>query len=138
MALGAGPALGLAPAAPHDWVYDASIASEAILRPLASVDSLLGAAIFALAAVALGRLLEMRHAALALLAAMLWAAALNATLALVGDGSLAERPIAVVATAGLAVALEFGLLRSRGEDSPPQPQPQPTHEPRARLAGRLA
>ncbi len=104
LALGAGPTLGLAPGAPHGWLYDASLAAETILRPLLGVDSLLGAAIFALAAVGLGRLLEMRHAALALLAAMLWAAALNAALALVGDGSLAEHPIAVVATAGLAVA----------------------------------
>jgi hypothetical protein len=139
LALGAGPTLGLANGAPHDWVYDASLAVDSILRPLAGVDSLLGAATFALAAVALGRLLEMRHASLALLAAMLWAAGLNAALSVVGDGSLAGSPIIVVATAGLAVALEFAVLRPRGDHHPaPAPQAQPTHDPRPRLAGRLA
>lgn len=139
VALGIGPTLGVAPGAPHDWLYDAPLAAETILRPLVSIASILGAATFALAAVALGRLLEMRHAALALLAAMLWAAGVNAALALIGDGALASRPIVVVATAGLAVALEFGVLRARDEEpSLHAPEPQPAHEPRARLAGRLA
>ena len=139
IALGAGADLGIAAGAPHDWIYDASLAAETILRPLAGIDSLLGATMFAVAAIALGRLLEMRHASLALLAAMLWAAGLNAALSVVGDGSLAGRPIVVVATAGVAVALEFGLRRSRIEDAEPAaPQARPTHDPRARLAGRLA
>jgi hypothetical protein len=139
LALGTGADLGIAAGAPHGWIYDASLAAETILRPLAGVDSLLGASIFAVAAVALGRLLEMRHASLSLLAAMLWAAGLNAALSVVGDGSLAGRPIVVVATAGVAVALEFGLRRSRIEDAEPvAPQARPTHDPRARLAGRLA
>jgi len=139
VALGIGPMLGLAPAAPNAWLGDASLAAETILRPLAGVDSIAAAAIFALASVALGRLLELRHAALALLAAMLWAAAVNAALSVVGDGSLADRPIIVVATAGLAVALEFGVLRGRAEGPEPGTvHAQPTHEPRARLTGRLA
>jgi branched-subunit amino acid ABC-type transport system permease component len=110
-----------------------------VLRPLFGFDSVLGACVFALAAVGLGRLLEMRHASLALLAAMLWAAAVNAALSQVGDGSLAGRPIAIVATAGLAVALEFAVLRPRGEESAPATAPAPSaHAPRGRFAGRLA
>ena len=135
LALGAGADLGIAAGAPHGWVYDASLAAETILRPLASADSLLGGSIFALAAVALGRVLEMRHAALALLAGMLWAAGLNAALSLVGDGSFASRPIAVVATAGVAVALEFGLLRSRPADSE-RIAPQARARPVGPLPGR--
>jgi eukaryotic-like serine/threonine-protein kinase len=138
LALGAGPTLGI-PAAPHGWIYDASLAADAILRPLVSFDSILGAGVFALAAVGLGRLLEMRHPALALLAAMLWAAAVNAALSLVGDGSLAGRPIGVVATAAVAVALEFAVLRPRTDHADLAIAPgQPTHDPRARLAERLA
>ncbi len=139
LAIGAGADLGIAASAPHTWISDASLAAETILRPLVSIDSLVGASVFALAAVALGWALEMRHASLALLAAMLWAAALNAALSIVGDGSLAGRPIVVVAAAGVAVALEFGLLRSRADGEEPTPQQAPpTHDLRARLAGRLA
>jgi hypothetical protein len=139
LALGIGPLIGIGPPAPAGWVSDASLTADAVLRPLFGFDSVLGACVFALAAVALGRLLEMRHASLALLAAMLWAAAVNAALSQVGDGSLAGRPIAIVATAGLAVALEFAVLRPRGEESAPATAPAPSaHAPRGRFAGRLA
>ena len=138
LALGVGPTLGF-DAAPHGWISDVSVAADSILRPLVQPESIAGAAIFALAGVALGRLLEMRHAALALLAAMLWAAAVNAALAVVGDGSLANRPIAIVATAAAAVALEFGVLRPRSTaDDAPTAHAPPTHAPRGRFAGRLA
>jgi hypothetical protein len=81
----------------------------------------------------------MRHAALALLAAMLWAAATNAALALVGDGSLANRPIGLVATAAVAVALEFGLRRQRSNDDEAVTAHAPAAHPgRGRFAGRLA
>jgi hypothetical protein len=138
LALGVGPTLGFA-AAPHGWIGDVSVAVDSILRPLVQPQSIAGAATFALAAVGLGRLLEMRHAALALLAAMLWAAAVNAALALVGDGSLANRPIGIVAAAAVAVAVEFGVLRSRETtaDEPTAHAP-PTHHQRGRFAGRRA
>ena len=139
LALGIGPLIGVAPAAPAGWISDASLTVDAILRPMLGFDSVLGACVFALAAVGLGRLLEMRHASLALLAAMLWAAAVNAALSQVGDGSLAGRPIAVVATAGIAVAIEFGVLRARGEDSAPAVAPAPSaHGPSGPFAGKLA
>lgn len=138
LALGIGPTLGL-PGAPHGWISDATVAADSILRPLVRPDALLGAAAFALAAIALGRLLEMRHASLALLAGMLWAAALNAVLSLVGDGSLAGRPIIIVATAAVAVAVEFGVIRAREADElVPPAHPPATHGPHGRFAGRLA
>jgi serine/threonine-protein kinase len=138
LAIGVGPTLGF-DAAPHGWVTDASVAVDSILRPLVQPSSIAGAAAFALAAVALGRLLEMRHASLALLGAMLWAAGVNAALSVVGDGSLAHRPIGLVAAAAAAVAIEFGLLRPRAAgDETPAAHAQPTHHPRERFAGRLA
>ena len=74
----------------------------------------------------------MRHASLALLAAMLWAAALNAALSLVGDGSLAGSPIIIVGTAAVAVAVEFGVVRARADDDPRSSR---THRPRTARAG---
>jgi hypothetical protein len=139
LALGIGPLMGVAPAAPAGWISDASLTAEAVLKPLFGFDSVLGACVFAIAAVALGRLLEMRHASLALLAAMLWAAAVNAAISPVGDGSRAGRPFALVPTAALAVALEFAVLRPRGQDPAPTAAPAPPpHAPRGRFAGRLA
>lgn len=111
LALGAGPDLGIAADAPDGWITDAGLAVERLLAPLVGVESLLGAGIFAAAAVLLGWLLSARHAAIALLAAMLWAAGVDAALAAVGDRGLGEHPVGVVAVAALAVAIEFGLLR---------------------------
>jgi hypothetical protein len=45
---------------------------------------------------------------------MLWAAAVDAALSLVGNGSLSARPLGIVVAAALAVAIEFGLLRAGG------------------------
>ena len=62
-------------------------------RPRSSrPQSLLGAGVFALAAVALGWVLALRHLALALLGAMIWAAGADAALALVGDGVARRAP----------------------------------------------
>ena len=55
-------------------------------------------------------------AAVALLGAMLWAAATDAAISLVGDGDLGGRPLAVAAAAGLAVVLEYGPRRARAGD----------------------
>lgn len=114
LGLGLGPDLGLGPQAPRGWAADAGVAAESILKPMTGLESLLGALVFAIAAVAMGRLLSMRHASIALLAAMLWAAGVHGALALVGDGSLAVKPVGVVVAAVLAVAIEFGLRRGEG------------------------
>jgi hypothetical protein len=109
VALGWGPDLVLAVPPPDGWAADPSIAVDAVLIPLAGLDSLLGALVFAAAAVVLGWILEARHAALALLGAMLWSAGLVAALKLVGSGALGDAPLAVLLAAAAAVAAEFAL-----------------------------
>ena len=91
---------------------DLGIGGDDLATALVSPKSLLGAGTFALASVALGWILTMRHLALALLGAMIWAAGTQAALAVIADGSLGERPAGVVIGAGVAVAIEFALLRA--------------------------
>jgi hypothetical protein len=100
---------------------DLGLGGDDLATSLVSPQSLLGAAVFALAAVALGWVLMARHLALALLGAMVWAAGAVAVLALVADGSLGDRPAGVVIGAAGAVALEFGILRA----TPRAPDPVP-------------
>jgi hypothetical protein len=113
IALGAGPELGIAAQAADGWASDPAVAADAVLAPLLSLESLLGAGIFVLAAVSLGWVLGARHASIALLGAMLWAAAVDAGLAVIGNGALGGRPLGVVAAAALAVGIEFVLIRGR-------------------------
>lgn len=110
-ALGIGPDLGIVEPAAAGWTTDAALAADAILAPLVELESLLGMGIFALGAVVLGWALSVRHASIALLVAMLWAAAVDAGLASVGDGSLGANQLGVVAGAAIVVAIEFRLLR---------------------------
>jgi hypothetical protein len=114
LALALGPELGIAAEAPAGWAGDPTLAADTVLAPLVGFASLLGAGVFALAAVTLGLLLRLRHASVALLAAMLWAAGTDAALSQVGNGALGGHPAGIVAAAALAVALEFGLLRGAG------------------------
>ncbi len=118
LALGTGPDLGIGAPAPSGWAADPSLAVDTVLIPQFDPGALLGALLFALAAVALGWVLSARHVAIALLGALLWAAALEAALELVAGGALAGRPALVVATAAVAVAIEFRVGRVR--PSPPQ------------------
>jgi eukaryotic-like serine/threonine-protein kinase len=119
IALGLGPELGIAAQAPDDWMRDPAVAADAVLEPLLDPESLLGAGIFALAGATLGWLLGARHASIALLGAMLWAALADAGLALVGNGALGGKPIGVVGIAALAVAIEFLVVRAREPVWPP-------------------
>lgn len=137
LGLGLGPDLGLGPQAPRGWAADAGVAAESILKPMTGLESLLGALVFASAAVAMGRLLSVRHASIALLAAMLWAAGVHGALALVGDGSLASRPVGVVAAALLAVAIEFGLRRGQGHRQTQAAARRGRDLGRRRFSGRL-
>ena len=72
--------------------------------------ALAGALLFAAAALALGIILRARHLATALLAALLWAAALDAALTVVVP-ELGGRPLAPAFAAAAALAIEFGVLR---------------------------
>jgi hypothetical protein len=87
---------------------------------------MLGALAFALAAVALGWVLSARHAPIALLGAMLWAAAVEAVLRTLGDGALGRQPAIVVAAAAVAAAVEFRLLRAPGGAEPDPDTHRPT------------
>jgi serine/threonine-protein kinase len=127
IAFGVGPNLGIATRAPDGWASDTSIAAESVLGPLFGLESLIGMAIFAAAAVALGAILALRHAAVALLGAMLWAAGVNAALATVADVGVAGTAAALVVVATIAVAIEFGLMRGQARPWRDAPAPERSH-----------
>jgi eukaryotic-like serine/threonine-protein kinase len=89
---------------------------------LAEPAALLGMAAFAVAATSLGWALAARHAAIALLGSVLWAAGLAAALSQVGDGGLGEAPLVIAAGALAAVVAEFARRspapRFSGRDAP--------------------
>jgi hypothetical protein len=91
--------------------------------------------VFAAASVVLGWVLSARHASLALLGAMIWAAGVDAALSLVGDGALSANPAGVVIAATVAVAVEFALLRGLPRAPAPTAGAQVAQQP---LSGRLA
>jgi hypothetical protein len=126
--VGMGSGFGLIDSAPSGWSRSTGEAASGLLAPLLAPEALLGAAVFALAAVALGVILRVGHVALALLGALLWAAGLEAGLQLVAEGGgLTDRPLLIVAAAVVAVILEF---RQR----PAEPVDQPAPAPRTRAA----
>jgi eukaryotic-like serine/threonine-protein kinase len=106
VALGAGPRLGIAPRAPDGWERDVDEAAAWVLGALLEPSALLGAGVFALAAVALGWILSARYLPLAALGGLLWAAGLGAALRLVGNGALGERPLLLALGAAIALAVE--------------------------------
>jgi hypothetical protein len=105
-AFGLGPDLGVAEA-PPGWSRSTADAAAGLLSPLLTPEALLGAVVFALAAVALGLVLRAGHVPLAVLGALLWAAGLEGALSLVADGALAGRPVAIAAAGIAAVIVEF-------------------------------
>jgi eukaryotic-like serine/threonine-protein kinase len=126
--LGLGSRLGLIHTAPDDWSRSTGDAASALVAPLLTPEALLGAGVFALAAVVLGAILRAAHIALALLGALLWSAGLEAGLQLVADdGGLTARPLLIAAAALVAVIVEF---RRR----PPRPAHWPAPIPGARRA----
>jgi hypothetical protein len=102
--LGVGSSLGLLRPPPGGWTRSTDGAAHAVFEPLLGHEALLGAAVFALAAVALGIVLRAGHVALALLGALVWSAGLEAALRVVADGRLAGRP-ALIAMAALGAVL---------------------------------
>ena len=82
-------------------------------RPAAGARVVARRGVFALAAAVLGWVLAARHASIALLGAMVWAAAVDAGLSAVGNGALGGRPLGVVGAAVAAVGIEFLVLRGR-------------------------
>ena len=125
-AVGLGSTAGAVDDAPAGWSRSTGDAASGVLAPLLSPEAILGAAIFAAAAVALGLVLRAGHIALALLGALLWAAGLDAALRLVGDGGLAGVSVAAVAAAAIAVIMEF---RRRGLGPASRRAPTPATAP---------
>jgi hypothetical protein len=108
--LGIGPDLGVIDSPPGGWTHSTAEATSSVLVPLLSAEALLGAAVFALAAVVFGGILRAGHVALALLGALLWSAGLEAGLQLVADdAALTDRPLLIAAAALVAVIVEFRL-----------------------------
>ncbi len=130
-AAGVGSRLGLTDPAAHGWSRSTATAAHQVLAPLVDPQALLGAAVFAIAAVLLGVVLRTGHLALALLGALLWAAGLEAGLRAVADGGLAGRPALVAAAALVAVMIEFRLRApgplGRPAPIPGVPDPVPSH-----------
>ena len=108
---GAWTTAGIADRAPSGWTGDATAAADSVLAALVTPESLAGAIAFALAAVTLGWVLTARHAPIALLGAMLWAAGVATILRALGDGGLGGQQAVLVLAAAAAVAVEFGFLR---------------------------
>jgi tRNA A-37 threonylcarbamoyl transferase component Bud32 len=104
---GAGPRLGLVDPAADGWSRSTATATSAALAPLSDPQALLGAALFALAAALMTIVLRPRHLAIALLAALLWSAGLEAGLRQLADGGLAGRPALILAAAVAVVIVEF-------------------------------
>lgn len=125
LTLGTGSTLGIAARASAGWQHSASIAASDVLAPLADPAALLAIAICALGAATLGRLLE-SSLPVALLGGAVWAAALETSLGVVGDGGLGERPALALATVGAALIFEWRL---RELASSPAPRPIPSARP---------
>jgi serine/threonine protein kinase len=112
---------------PHLGIHQQ--AGETVAATLTHSSSLLGAAIFGIAAILFGVVLSARHIAVALLGALLWAAGLSAALQLVGNGSLGDRPAVLALAALAAVALsfmEFEGVPARITRHPAHPHPART------------
>jgi tRNA A-37 threonylcarbamoyl transferase component Bud32 len=122
LAVGLGPALPFASRAPEGWSASLSTAANDVLVPLADPTSLGAAALFALAAWAIGPIARAGHVSLALLAALLWGAGLDGGLRLLGLHAISPSP---VLAAGAAVALVLFVFSSRPRDRADRVRPAP-------------
>ena len=111
---GVGDRLKIAPQAEDGWTSSASEASSQVLVAFTDPSALGGIAVLAAAAVLLGVILR-AHPALALVGTVIWAAALAAGLAYVGDGAQSASAAIAIVVVALAVAARAGAHR-RGED----------------------
>ena len=124
-ALGIEPPAGLVDPPPAGWDASVGTTADSLLAPLVETGSLIGMVSFGAAAAALGRVLEIRHLALAALGALVWAAALAAVLRLVGDGGLHWAPLVIATSALLAAAAEH---RARAPRPVSARRPAEAHE----------
>ena len=115
---GAGPRAGIAPVAAEDWQRSAGSAAHDLLLPMLDPQALLGIAALSGGSVAIAFALR-AHLAVAMVAAMIWAAGITAALAAVGNGALGDGSFAAVLAGAAAVGFE-AHRRSRS-DAPRDP-----------------
>jgi hypothetical protein len=106
-ALGTAPGLDVLGRPPAGWQRSFDVAADGLLLPLLEPAVLVGAAAFALGAAALGWVLRAGHVAITALAALLWAAGLEAGMRIVDRGGLSGRPALLAGAALIVVAIEF-------------------------------
>jgi hypothetical protein len=107
---------------------DGRATTEAALTAVVAPESLLAMATFAGASAALAWILSFRHASIALLAGMLWAAGLEAALGVAAGGVLGGNPAVIVGAAATAVAVEFGYVRAAQRPDSHGPEPRTERE----------
>lgn len=112
LALGFGPSLPFADRATAGWSDSASAAASGVLGPLADPVSLGAAALFALAAWAIGPIVR-SHVSLGLLAALLWGAAVDGALRLLDLSAVSPSPLLPAAAAIAAVIAASGAPRTQ-------------------------
>jgi hypothetical protein len=121
---GAGPRAGIAPVAAEDWQRSAGSAAHDLLLPMLDPHALLGIAALAAGSVAIALALR-AHLAVAMVAAMIWAAGITAALAAVGNGVLGEGSFAAVLAGAAAVAYEAHRRARSGEPQRPAGEGDP-------------
>ena len=104
---GFGDRLGIAPQAEDGWMSSAQAAGSEVLAAFTDPSAAGGIAVLAAAAVLLGIVLR-AHPALALVGTVVWAAALAAALAYVGDGAQSASAAIAIVIVALAVAARAG------------------------------
>jgi len=115
---GFGDRLKIAPQAEDGWMGSAQEASGEVLGAFTDASALGGIAVLAVAAALLGLILR-AHPALALVGTVLWAAALAAGLAYVGDGAQSASAAIAIVIVALAVAARAGANHQRDPERAP-------------------
>ena len=105
LAIGVGSRLGIAAPADPGWTRSAGAAWHQVLAPIGDPRSLAAAAVFALAAAAIGPVLRAGHVALAAVGIVLWSAGLFAALRAL-EPHLALSPLVPLTAASILLWLE--------------------------------
>ena len=122
---GFGDRLRISPKADEGWTGSASEASSEVLGAFTNPSALLGLGVLGAAAVILGLVLRL-HPALALVGTIMWAGALAAGLAYVGDGSQSASAAIAIVIVAVAVAARAGASAQANRGRPrslPSAQP---------------
>jgi eukaryotic-like serine/threonine-protein kinase len=115
---GFGDRLGIAPRAGDGWTQSASAASSDVLVAFTDPSALGGIAMLALAAALLGLVLKFQPV-LALVGTIMWAGALAAGLAYIGDGAQSASAAIAIVIVALAVAARAGARHHGEAERPP-------------------